>query len=86
MKNNTPLESRIDKLKEKYQDSGQDLGAHLDGLFHQRYLTYWDYIHLDTLLSLQMPRTQFPDEWRHFLENVFAASFSKNNIFSNFVL
>ncbi|MFT5942821.1 MAG: tryptophan 2,3-dioxygenase, partial [Sediminicola sp.] len=23
---------------------------------------YWDYIHLDTLLSLQVPRTHFPDE------------------------
>ncbi|MBC8156512.1 MAG: tryptophan 2,3-dioxygenase, partial [Bacteroidetes bacterium] len=25
-------------------------------------LTYWDYIHLDTLLSLQNPRTAYPDE------------------------
>ena len=31
-------------------------------MLHQRYLTYWDYIHLDTLLSLQVPRTHFPDE------------------------
>jgi tryptophan 2,3-dioxygenase len=26
------------------------------------FLTYWDYIHLDTLLSLQNPKTSFPDE------------------------
>ena len=42
--------------------SGQDLSSYLDGLLYQRYLTYWDYIHLDTLLSLQVPRTHFPDE------------------------
>src|SRR5690606_25251559 len=32
------------------------------GLLYQRYLTYWDYINLDTLLSIQVPRTHFPDE------------------------
>lgn len=56
------IAERIKKLEEKYKNSGQDLGSYLDGLLHQRYLTYWDYIHLDTLLSLQIPRTHFPDE------------------------
>ncbi len=56
------ISERIKKLEEKYRNSGQDLGDYLDGLLHQRYLTYWDYIHLDTLLSLQIPRTYFPDE------------------------
>jgi tryptophan 2,3-dioxygenase len=41
---------------------GQDLSSYLDGLLHADYLTYWDYIHLDTLLSLQSPKTSFPDE------------------------
>lgn len=41
---------------------GQDLSSYLDGLLHSDYLTYWDYIHLDTLLSLQNPKTHFPDE------------------------
>ena len=41
---------------------GQDLSSYLDGLLHSDYLTYWDYIHLDTLLSLQNPKTSFPDE------------------------
>ncbi len=54
--------ARIKKLEEKYKNSGQDLGAFLDGLLHDSYITYWDYIHLDTLLSLQIPSTHFPDE------------------------
>ena len=62
MKDNARIDSQISKLEEKYKDSGQDLSAYLDGLLYQRYLTYWDYIHLDTLLSLQVPRTYFPDE------------------------
>ena len=62
MKNKERIESQILKLEEKYKDSGQDLSSYLDGLLFQRYLTYWDYIHLDTLLSLQVPRTHFPDE------------------------
>lgn len=49
-------------LKEKYEKAGQNLDAHLEGLYHARYITYWDYVHLDTLLSLQNPRTHFPDE------------------------
>ena len=36
--------------------------SYLEGLLHADYLTYWDYIHLDTLLSLQSPKTPFPDE------------------------
>jgi len=56
------IESRVQKLAEKYATTGQDLAGYLDGLIHSDYLTYWDYIHLDTLLSLQSPRTSFPDE------------------------
>ncbi|MBC2838006.1 tryptophan 2,3-dioxygenase family protein [Robiginitalea sp. SC105] len=62
MENDDRTESQIRKLEAKYRDSGQDLASYLDGLLYQRYLTYWDYIHLDTLLSLQVPRTHFPDE------------------------
>jgi len=54
---------RLDKLEEKYAAMGQDIQSYLDGLLHADYLTYWDYIHLDTLLSLQHPRTSFPDEY-----------------------
>jgi len=62
MEDKENIKSQISKLEEKYKDSGQDLSSYLDGLLHQRYLTYWDYIHLDTLLSLQVPKTHFPDE------------------------
>ncbi|WP_228236437.1 tryptophan 2,3-dioxygenase family protein [Allomuricauda sp. M10] len=62
MKQDSKIQSQINKLEEKYKNSGQDLSSYLDGLLYQRYLTYWDYIHLDTLLSLQVPRTHFPDE------------------------
>lgn len=56
------LKDRIEKLSKKYQASGQELLAFLDGLLYADYITYWDYIHLDTLLSLQTPRTPIPDE------------------------
>jgi tryptophan 2,3-dioxygenase len=56
------LIAQVAKLKAKYEAMGQDLASYLDGLLHADYLTYWDYIHLDTLLSLQNPKTQFPDE------------------------
>lgn len=62
MEDKERIRSQISKLEDKYKDSGQDLSSYLDGLLYQRYLTYWDYIHLDTLLSLQVPRTHFPDE------------------------
>jgi len=56
------IESRLALLQEKYEAMGQDMISYLDGLLHADFLTYWDYIHLDTLLSLQNPKTSFPDE------------------------
>ncbi|HEV8514699.1 MAG TPA: tryptophan 2,3-dioxygenase family protein [Cyclobacteriaceae bacterium] len=56
------LQEQIQKLRQKYAAMGQDLSSYLDGLLYSDYLTYWDYIHLDTLLSLQTPKTHFPDE------------------------
>lgn len=53
---------RLRQLEEKYGAMGQDMKSYLDGLLYADYLTYWDYIHLDTLLSLQNPRTPIPDE------------------------
>jgi tryptophan 2,3-dioxygenase len=54
--------AKLEKLDAKYKDLGQDLGSFLDGLLHADTVKYWDYIEVDTLLSLQKPRTQFPDE------------------------
>lgn len=56
------LVEQLKKLQAKYNVMGQDLSSYLDGLLYSDYLTYWDYIHLDTLLSLQTPETSFPDE------------------------
>jgi tryptophan 2,3-dioxygenase len=56
------IEERLSRLQEKYEAMGQDMPSYLDGLLHADFLTYWDYIHLDTLLSLQSPKTPFPDE------------------------
>ncbi|GAB3919330.1 tryptophan 2,3-dioxygenase family protein [Mucilaginibacter boryungensis] len=56
------IEKRIAELQEKYEAMGQDMASYLDGLLYADFLTYWDYIHLDTLLSLQSPKTPFPDE------------------------
>lgn len=56
------LIEQVKKLQQKYAVMGQDLSSYLDGLLYADYLTYWDYIHLDTLLSLQNPKTHFPDE------------------------
>jgi tryptophan 2,3-dioxygenase len=56
------IEERLARLQEKYEAMGQDMTSYLDGLLYADFLTYWDYIHLDTLLSLQNPKTSFPDE------------------------
>lgn len=52
----------IDQLIAKYTKSGQDIKAYLEGLLHANYVNYWDYIQLDTLLTLQKPRTPIKDE------------------------
>jgi len=53
---------QIKKLEQKYDVMGQDISSYLDGLLYADYLTYWNYINLDTLLSLQNPKTKFEDE------------------------
>ena len=54
--------ARLEQLRDKYAAMGQDLVSYLDGLLYADFPTYWDYINLDTLLSLQHPVTPFPDE------------------------
>lgn len=53
---------KIEALEKKYAEMGQDMPAYLDGLLYSNILTYWDYIHLDTLLSIQKPKTDCNDE------------------------
>ncbi|TFV97825.1 tryptophan 2,3-dioxygenase [Algoriphagus kandeliae] len=53
---------KIKQLEEKFKASGQDMLSYLEGLLYADYLTYWEYINLDVLLSLQQPKTSFKDE------------------------
>jgi tryptophan 2,3-dioxygenase len=52
----------LKKINEKYNALGQDAGAFLKGFSYSKPVNYWDYIQLETLLSLQRPRTDYPDE------------------------
>jgi len=56
------IKQLLEKLEEKYKATGQDIESYLEGLLYNDYVTYWDYIQTDTLLSLQKPRTDIPDE------------------------
>lgn len=56
------VQQRLTLLKEKYDAQGQDLLPYLDGLLYAKTVNYWDYIQVDTLLSLQKTSTDFPDE------------------------
>ncbi len=58
----TQILERLSLLEEKYEGLGQDMISYLDGLYYSNGLTYWDYIHLDSLLGLQTPRTPLKDE------------------------
>ena len=53
---------RLQLLEKKYSAIGQDMLSYLDGLLYNDSVKYWDYVEVDTLLSLQKPRTDFPDE------------------------
>lgn len=50
------------RLREKYAGIGQDFFAYLEGLVQSRGLTYWEYVNLNSLLGLQVPRTDYKDE------------------------
>lgn len=52
----------LKKLQDKYDAQSEDTENYLEGLLYGKSITYWDYIHTDALLSLQIQRTTFPDE------------------------
>ena len=56
------IKEKLEKINAKYAALGQDMGSYLEGLLYADTVKYWDYIAIDTLLSLQKPRTSFPDE------------------------
>ena len=55
-------QSIINKIEEKYTNLGENPDIYLKGLLQAKPLNYWDYIEVDTLLTLQKPRTNFKDE------------------------
>lgn len=52
----------IEALEEKYKKQGENPNTYLAGLLEAKPINYWDYIQVDTLLSLQKPRTDYKDE------------------------
>ena len=62
MERTPQIDKKLDELLEKYDLIGQSTESYLEGLLYSNPLGYWDYIQTDTLLSLQHPRTDFPDE------------------------
>lgn len=55
-------EEVLRKIQDKYDDLGENTMTYLNGLLHAKPITYWDYIEVETLHSLQKPRTNFKDE------------------------
>ena len=55
-------EKSIEDIKEKYQKLGENHDSYLKGLLQAKPINYWDYVEVDTLLTLQKPRTNFKDE------------------------
>ncbi|MDI1232675.1 MAG: tryptophan 2,3-dioxygenase family protein [bacterium] len=50
------------RIEEKFKAINQNPEVHLEGLVWAKPITYWDYIHTDALLNLQIQRTTLPDE------------------------
>jgi tryptophan 2,3-dioxygenase len=55
-------EEIIKAINEKYHNLGENPDTYLKGLLQAKPINYWDYIEVDSLLSLQKPRTDFKDE------------------------
>lgn len=55
-------EQIIDAIRNKYKELGENPDTYLKGLLQAKPINYWDYVQVDTLLSLQKPRTDFADE------------------------
>ena len=56
------MEKITEQIKAKYHLQEQDPKSYLEGFLHTKPVNYWDYIEVETLLSLQKPRTYFADE------------------------
>jgi tryptophan 2,3-dioxygenase len=52
----------LKEIELKYESINQKTETQLEGLLWSKPITYWDYIHTDALLNLQIQRTVLPDE------------------------
>lgn len=52
----------LQAIEKKYRDMGENPETYLNGLLQAKPITYWDYIQVDALLSLQNTRTDYADE------------------------
>ena len=57
------MDDLINSINDKYNALGHDPNVFLKGLLLSKPLNYWDYIQVDTLLTLQKPKTDFADEY-----------------------
>jgi len=55
--------SNENSLKEKFAAMGLNPEMAMEGAKHLKPINYWEYVQLDTLLTLQHPKTSFPDEY-----------------------
>lgn len=53
----------IDSIYQKYQQNNQDPETFLKGMLQNKPMNYWDYVEVNTLLTLQKTRTDFKDEF-----------------------
>ncbi|MCC5943786.1 MAG: tryptophan 2,3-dioxygenase [Bernardetiaceae bacterium] len=59
---NKELKTLVESICNKYENLGENPMHYLKGLLEAKPINYWDYVEIDTLLSLQKPRTDYKDE------------------------
>lgn len=70
----------IKDINTKYQDLGENPDPYLSGLRYTNPVNYWDYCEVDTLLTLQKPKTFLQDE------NVFIMYHQVNELLFKMIL
>jgi tryptophan 2,3-dioxygenase len=56
------MQHMLNAIDERFRSINQKTETHLEALQYSKPITYWDYIHTDALLNLQIQRTTLPDE------------------------
>ncbi len=74
------IAEKLAQLQQRYDKDHQDITVYLDGLYRAKYLSYWEYIKLETLLSLQSTQTEYPDE------KIFVVFHQSTELYFNLIL